>query len=142
MRSTHPELALERILIALERDVIDAADEELLAAARELGMDPTMKGSAAFFGVTHLPRLQSWPRETGKPKNASAARRRTESEGKPTVARATRERLYSWLAALTPQEAKALRARFGIDKVRPTPDEEEVVLRALARNLAVWQKKQ
>jgi hypothetical protein len=90
MKSVYPELALERILIALERDVFDATDEEILAAARELGMNPSMKGSAALFGVTKLTRHS----------------RLTE---------ATREQIRSWLETLTPQQAKALRARFGID---------------------------
>ncbi|MGA2563096.1 MAG: hypothetical protein ABSF96_05990 [Steroidobacteraceae bacterium] len=108
MKSTPPELALERILIALERDVIDATEEELMTAARELGMNPSMKGSAAFFGVTE----------------------------------AIRAKVHSLLAALTPQEAKALRAQFGIDEAGRAPDEEEVILRALARDLGVLQKKQ
>src|SRR5580704_15877039 len=125
MKSTHPELALERILIALERDLIDASDEELLTAARELGMNPSMKGSAAFFGVTRPAGLRSWPRETGEQKNASHGPRRT----KDKLIEASREQVYSWIAALTPQEAKALRARFGIDQVVPSPDEEEVILR-------------
>ena len=55
MSSTRPELALERLLLALEREVIAATGEELLAAARELGMNPGMKGSAAFFGILKHP---------------------------------------------------------------------------------------
>jgi hypothetical protein len=58
MRKTRADLALERLLAALERELIDATDEEVLAAAKELGMDPTMKGSSALFGVTVLVR---WP---------------------------------------------------------------------------------
>jgi hypothetical protein len=42
---------LTRILEALELDLIDATDEEILEAAKDLGMDPSMKGSAAFLGV-------------------------------------------------------------------------------------------
>lgn len=42
----------ERLLAALERELIEATDEEILAAASDLGMNPAMKGSAAFFGVT------------------------------------------------------------------------------------------
>jgi hypothetical protein len=114
MRSIPPELALERILIALERDVMEVTDEELLMAARELGMNPAMKGSAAFFGVTRLLRPPSWPRE----------------------------QINSWLAALSPKEAKALRARFGLDKPGRTVDEAEVILRALARDLAALRRKQ
>jgi DNA-binding PucR family transcriptional regulator len=58
MSKTRPELALERLLLALEGELIDATDDEVLAAAKELGMDPTMKGSSALFGVTILVR---WP---------------------------------------------------------------------------------
>ena len=43
---------LEGLLYALEQELIGATDEEILAAASDLGMNPAMKGSAAFFGVT------------------------------------------------------------------------------------------
>ena len=49
-----PETALNRILDALERDLIDASDEEILEAAKDLGMNPVMKGSAAFLGLHTL----------------------------------------------------------------------------------------
>lgn len=42
----------ERLLAALEQELVAATDEEILAAAADLGMNPAMKGSAAFFGVT------------------------------------------------------------------------------------------
>lgn len=42
----------ERLLAALERELIEATDEEILEAAGDLGMNPAMKGSAAFFGIT------------------------------------------------------------------------------------------
>jgi hypothetical protein len=42
----------EQLLAALEQELIEATDEEILAAASDLGMNPAMKGSAAFFGVT------------------------------------------------------------------------------------------
>jgi len=49
---------LERVLEALGEVLIESTDEELLAAARELGMDPAMRGSAAFIGLKYpvLPR--------------------------------------------------------------------------------------
>jgi hypothetical protein len=50
---TLPETALTRILDALEWELIDASDEEILASAKQLGMDPTRKDSAAFSGVTY-----------------------------------------------------------------------------------------
>jgi hypothetical protein len=57
----------ERLLAALERELIAATDEEILEAASDLGMNPAMKGSAAFFGVTVGPRspyTASEPRES------------------------------------------------------------------------------
>ena len=44
--------AFERLLVALERELVTATDDEVLEAARDLGMDPTLKGSSVFFGVT------------------------------------------------------------------------------------------
>jgi hypothetical protein len=46
------EERLEGLLDALEQELTEATDEEILAAASDLGMNPAMKGSAAFFGVT------------------------------------------------------------------------------------------
>jgi hypothetical protein len=42
---------LTRILEALERELIDASDEEIMEAAKDLGMNPRMRGSAAFAGL-------------------------------------------------------------------------------------------
>jgi hypothetical protein len=84
MKTVRPDLAFERLLIALERDLIDASDEEILAAAKELGMNPLMKGSAAFFGVTLLVRpprgvLSAWSlQEVGA---LAATRRRRRPKG-------------------------------------------------------------
>jgi hypothetical protein len=57
-----PETALERILAALERELVEAPEAEILEAARELGMDPSMKGSAAFLGLRFpaTPRLEDF----------------------------------------------------------------------------------
>ena len=57
-----PQVALERILRALEEELVQASDEEILDAARDLGMNPRMKGSAAFFGIRHpaRPRLSEF----------------------------------------------------------------------------------
>lgn len=41
----------ERLLAALERELVEATDEEILEAASDLGMNPAMKGSAAFLGI-------------------------------------------------------------------------------------------
>jgi hypothetical protein len=47
-----PEEVLTRILEAFGQELIDASDEELRQAAKDLGMDLQMKGSAAFLGLT------------------------------------------------------------------------------------------
>lgn len=43
--------ALARILDAFAQELADATDEEVLAAAQDLGMNPGMRGSAAFAGL-------------------------------------------------------------------------------------------
>jgi len=53
MRADNTE-RFERLLAALERELIEATDEEILEAAGELGMNPAMKGSAAFFGIAMI----------------------------------------------------------------------------------------
>jgi hypothetical protein len=56
MTTKRPDSTLERLLLALEDELLQATDAEVLAAAHELGMNPAMKGSAALFGVTRLVR--------------------------------------------------------------------------------------
>jgi hypothetical protein len=51
---TTPAAALGRILDQLDRELIEASDEDILEAARDLGMNPMMKGSAAFLGLQCL----------------------------------------------------------------------------------------
>jgi hypothetical protein len=46
-----PVAALARVLDALEQELIDASNEDILEAASDLGMKPMMKGSAAFMGL-------------------------------------------------------------------------------------------
>lgn len=48
---SQPEAALERLLDALANELTDVPDDEVIAAAKELGMNPMMKGSAAFLGL-------------------------------------------------------------------------------------------
>ena len=43
-----------RLIHGLEQELLAAPDEEFMAGARELGMNPDMKGSAAFLGVKNL----------------------------------------------------------------------------------------
>ena len=54
-----PEAALAQVLDALEYELVDATDEEILDAAKDLGMNPMMKGSAAFFGL-HYSQAMQW----------------------------------------------------------------------------------
>jgi hypothetical protein len=49
-----PELTLERILAALEAGLVAATDDEIMEAAKDLGMNPAMKGSAAFADIRIL----------------------------------------------------------------------------------------
>ena len=48
---TEPQAALDRVLDALAHELIEVSEDEILAAAKELGMNPMMKGSAAFLGL-------------------------------------------------------------------------------------------
>ena len=53
---------LERILGALEQELIGASDQEIRDAAAELGFNLQMKGSAAFLGLRYpaRPRLTDY----------------------------------------------------------------------------------
>jgi len=53
MNTTRPEAALDRVLAGLEKELVQATDEEIELAAADLGMNVRMKGSAAFFGVIY-----------------------------------------------------------------------------------------
>jgi hypothetical protein len=53
MNRTSPEVALDRVLAGLEKELVDATDEEIELAAQDLGMNVKMKGSAAFIGVIY-----------------------------------------------------------------------------------------
>jgi DNA-directed RNA polymerase sigma subunit (sigma70/sigma32) len=52
-----------------------------------------------------------------------------------------RKEVQSLLGVLTPREAKALRARFGLDENNRVTGDEEGTLRALARELAMLKRK-
>jgi hypothetical protein len=52
VKAASPETVLERLITALEQELVEASDEEVLHAARDLGMNPEMPGSAAFLGLT------------------------------------------------------------------------------------------
>jgi hypothetical protein len=66
MKITRPELGFERLLATLERDLLDATDEEILAVASELGIKPAMKGSIALLGVTFAARLKDQDNKSGR----------------------------------------------------------------------------
>jgi hypothetical protein len=52
--SVRPDVGLERLIHGLEQELLAAPDEEFVAGARDLGMNPDMKGSAAFIGVKSM----------------------------------------------------------------------------------------
>ena len=52
------ETALRRLLDAFELELLEATDEEIMAAARDLGQDPRMKTSAVFAGLTYPTKWQ------------------------------------------------------------------------------------
>jgi hypothetical protein len=58
VKVTSPEVVLARVLEGLEQELIDASDEEVLQAAKDLGMNPQMRGSAAFIGLTTMGKPQ------------------------------------------------------------------------------------
>ena len=58
MKTTQVELGFERLLTALECDLLDATDEEIAAVASELGIEPGMKGSLALVGITSAVRVR------------------------------------------------------------------------------------
>jgi hypothetical protein len=57
-----PEIALARIHDAVERELLAASDAEIMEAAKELGMNPTMQGSAAFAGLKYPIERRDWVR--------------------------------------------------------------------------------
>jgi hypothetical protein len=48
-----PVMLLGRVLDALGQELLEASDEEIIEAARSLGMRPEMQGSAAFAGLRY-----------------------------------------------------------------------------------------
>lgn len=61
-RGLPPEVGWTDLL----QEAFAATDEEILAAAGELGMNPAMRGSAAFFSVTLLVQPNFLARKRGK----------------------------------------------------------------------------
>ncbi len=58
VKRVSPEVTLTHILDALAQELIDASDEEILEAAKDLGMDVRMRESAAFAGITYTAKPQ------------------------------------------------------------------------------------
>lgn len=58
VRAALPEVVLTRILEAFGQELIDASEEEIMEAAKDLGMELQMKGSGAFVGLTFPTRWQ------------------------------------------------------------------------------------
>lgn len=52
MKKSSAEVGLTRILDGFAQELIVASDREILAAAKDLGMDLSMQESAAFAGIT------------------------------------------------------------------------------------------
>jgi hypothetical protein len=59
MKKSSSEVGLSRILDGFAKELTVASDPEILAAAKDLGMDLSMKESAAFAGVTFPARPQA-----------------------------------------------------------------------------------
>lgn len=70
----------ERLLAVLEQELTVATDEEILEAASDLGMNPAMKGSAAFFGVTISLARPFSPEGASEASDAPGAPRRSKDE--------------------------------------------------------------
>jgi hypothetical protein len=94
LKRVFPEVALERLLEALESEILAASDEDILEAARDLGMNPAMRGSAAFLGLKG-PALPHWEEffAACEPERLALLeslrqRMRLDTDGKPDTARA------------------------------------------------------
>jgi hypothetical protein len=59
MKKSSAEVGLSRILDGFAQELTVASDPEVLAAATDLGMDLSMKESAAFAGITFPARPQA-----------------------------------------------------------------------------------
>ena len=53
VKRASPHVVLTRILEALAEELIDASDEEIIEAAKDLGMNTEMRNSAAFAGLKY-----------------------------------------------------------------------------------------
>jgi hypothetical protein len=92
VRSLPPEVALNRVLAGLEKELVDVTDDEITQAAADLGMNLAMKGSAAFIGVKY-----TFPKRAGEIFAAEELRRfyveylRTRQASLPKAGRKARD---------------------------------------------------
>ena len=81
--SVRPDVGLERLIHGLEKELLEAADEEFVAGAHDLGMNPEMKGSAAFLGVKDLsPQLLAALRRAYQEHLAATARKTEDGDAR------------------------------------------------------------
>ena len=65
MKKSSAEIGLSRILDGFAQELTVASDPEILSAAKDLGMDLSMKESAAYAGITFPLDARAFPaRET------------------------------------------------------------------------------
>jgi hypothetical protein len=101
-----PETSLERVLNALERELVEASDADILEAANDLGMKPGMKGSAAFLGLRY----------------ASATRRTEDFFGAQWMLRLLNDPRRIWMAsAALPEQAEPRRTASSRTPSRTRP---------------------
>ena len=84
---TTPAAALGRILDQLDRELIEASDADILEAARDLGMNPMMKGSAAFLGLQCFSLAEFFDNDALKSLLLERAAQRALEAPKPTARR-------------------------------------------------------
>ena len=109
LRVVAPEASLTRILASFEQELLDALDEEIMEAAKDLGMNPQMKGSAAFFGVTRPVGVSS------ADIHSFAAWTREYLEAKKLGAEAAKQPQAAMPEAEPPKPKKLIRRRPGKD---------------------------
>lgn len=77
MKTSSAARRLDRVLAGLAEDLLVATDVEIREACDELGIDPSMKGSAAFAGLRHfdvLREVRQYLREIAEQRTRAAAK--------------------------------------------------------------------
>jgi hypothetical protein len=104
-----PEQVLTRILEAFGQELINATDEEILQAAKDLGMNPQMKGSAAFLGLTFPAKWQ-----LADVFDIEALKEHFEREARKRIADATS-------TDPKPKARRSIRSKISTDRKDPGP---------------------